>query len=92
MSQERPSDVGFCVVDSNADLIADSLVRRLRETAAEMESHVNRLYRGRNSYELNRIAKLDLEKTVRRLDYLAETLREVQRVQANGIAYLQAAE
>ena len=92
MSQERPSDVGFCVVDSNADLIADSLVRRLRETAAEMESHVNRLYRGRNSYELNSVAKLDLEKTVKRLNYLAETLREVQKVQAAGIAYLQAAE
>ena len=92
MSQERPSDVGFCVVDSNADLIADSLVRRLRETAAEMESHVNRLYRGRSSYELNSVAKLDLEKTVKRLNYLAETLREVQKVQAAGIAYLQAAE
>ena len=92
MSQERPSDVAFCVVDSNADLIADSLVRRLRETAAEMESHVNRLYRGRNSYALNSVAKLDLEKTVRRLNYLAETLREVQKVQAGGITYLQAAE
>ena len=92
MSQERPSDVGFCVVDSNADLIADSLVRRLRETASEMESHVNRLYRGRNSYDLNSLATLDLEKTVKRLTYMVETLREVQKVQAGGVTYLQAAE
>ena len=92
MSQERPSDVGFCVVDSNADLIADSLVRRLRETASEMESHVNRLYRGRHSYDLNNLATLDLEKTVRRLTYMVETLREVQKAQAGGVTYLQAAE
>ncbi len=65
MSHDRPSDVGFCVVDSNADLIADTLVRRLRETAAEMESEVNRLYRGRNAYDLNAVAKLDLEKTIK---------------------------
>ena len=92
MSKVRASDVGFCVVDGNADLIADSLVRRLRETAAEMESQVNRLYRGRRSYELNSVAKLDLDKTVRRLTYMAETLREVQNAQAEGVVYLQAAE
>ena len=92
MSQERPSDVGFCVVDSNADLIADSLVRRLRESAAEMESHVNRLYRGRNSFELNEVAKLDLEKTARRLNYMAETLRQIEKAQADGVHYLEAAE
>ena len=92
MSQERPSDVGFCVVDSNADLIADTLVRRLRETAAEMESQVNRLYRGRNSFELNAVAKLDLEKTMRRLNYVAETLRQVEKAQADSVRYLQAAE
>ena len=92
MSQERPTDVGFCVVDSNADLIADTLVRRLRETAAEMESHVNRLYRGRNSFELNAVAKLDLEKTVRRLNYMASTLREVETAQRTAVTYLQAAE
>ena len=92
MSQDRASDVGFCVVDSNADLIADTLVRRLRETAAEMESHVNRLYRGRASYDLNSVAQLDLEKTVKRLNYMAETLRQVQKAQAQGVTYLQAAE
>lgn len=92
MSHERPSDVRFCIVDDNADLIADTLVRRLRESAAEMESHVNRLYRGRRSYALNVPAKLDLEKTVRRLNYMAETLREVQKAQAHGVTYLQAAE
>ncbi len=92
MPLERPSDVGFCVVDSNADLIADTLVRRLRETAAEMESHVNRLYRGRNSFDLNGVATLDLDKTVKRLAYMVETLREVQNVQAAGVTYLQAAE
>ncbi|HEY8382015.1 MAG TPA: hypothetical protein VIL09_07700 [Microvirga sp.] len=91
MSHDRPSDVGFCVVDSNADLIADTLVRRLRETAAEMESEVNRLYRGRNAYDLNAVAKLDLEKTIKRLTYMAETLREVGGAQRK-VAYLQAAE
>jgi GTP1/Obg family GTP-binding protein len=92
MSQQRPSDVGFCVVDSNADFIADALVRRLRETAAEMESQVNRLYRGRNSYDLNAVARLDLDKTLKRLSYVTETLREVQKAQADGVTYLQAAE
>ncbi len=93
MSQERPSDVGFCVVDSNADLIADNLVRRLREMAADMESEVNRLYRGRNAYELNAAAQLELDKAVKRLQYMAGTLRDVQKAQNDGrVAYLQAAE
>lgn len=92
MSQERPSDAGFCVVDDNADFIADALVRRLRESAAEMESQVNRLYRGRNGYDLNAVARRDLEKTVRRLGYMAETLRDIQRAQSAGVTYLQAAE
>jgi hypothetical protein len=92
MPQQRPSNVGFCTVDDNADIIADALVRRLRETAAEMETQVNRLYRGRKSYELNAIAKLDLDKTVKRLRYMAETLREIEKAQAGGVTYLQAAE
>jgi hypothetical protein len=91
MPQERASDVGFCVVDSNADMIADALIRRLRETAADMESQANRLYRGRNAYDLNAVAKLDLERTVKRLNYIADTLRQVQGAQSR-IAYLQAAE
>ena len=57
-----------------------------------MESHVNRLYRGRNSFDLNGVATLDLDKTVKRLAYMVETLREVQKVQAAGVTYLQAAE
>jgi len=68
MSKQRASDVGFCIVDTNADLIADTLVRRLRETAAEMESSVNRLYRGRDAYDLNTVSQLDVEKTIRRLN------------------------
>ncbi len=83
MPLERPSDVGFCVVDSNADLIANTLVRRIREMAADMETEVNRLYRGRNAYDLNAVAKLDLDKTIKRLNYLAETLRDVQRSQSH---------
>ena len=92
MPQQRPSNVGFCAVDGNADIIADALVRRLRETAAEMETQVNRLYRGRKSYELNAIAKLDLDKTVKRLRYMAETLREIEKAQADAVTYMQAAE
>jgi hypothetical protein len=96
MSQERASEVGFCVVDDNADLIAETLVRRIRDAAAEVESEVNRLYRGRNAYDLNGPSRQDLERTVRRLDYLTRTLREVQEAQgreAQGrVAYLHAAE
>jgi len=93
MSKQRASDVGFCIVDDNADLIADTLVRRLRDTAAEMESHVNRLYRGRNAYDLNTVSQLDLDKTIRRLQYMAATLRDVQRSQSDErVTYLQAAE
>jgi hypothetical protein len=94
MTKERASDVGFCVVDDNADLIADNLVRRLREIAAEMEGQVNRLYRGRNAYDLNAVAQLDIDKTIRRLHYIAGTLRDVQDAQSDGanVTYLQAAE
>jgi hypothetical protein len=93
MSKERASEVGFCVVDDNADLIADNLVRRLRETVAEMESQVNRLYRGRNTYDLNTVAQLDVDKTIRRLQYMAGTLRDVQNAQGRDrVTYLQAAE
>jgi len=91
MSRERPTDVGFCVVDSNADLIANTLVRRVRDAAVEIESEVNRLYRGRNAFELTDLSQIDLEKTIKRLVYLAETLREVQRSQER-VVYLQAAE
>jgi hypothetical protein len=91
MSYESASQVGFCVVDSNADLIADTLVRRIREMTADMETEVNRLYRGRNAYDLNAVAKLDLDKTIKRLNYLSETLRDVQRSQLH-VKLLQAAE
>jgi hypothetical protein len=91
MSKVRASNVGFCVVDSNADVIADNLVHRIREAAGEMESQVNRLYRGRQSYDLTEGAKQDLEKAIERLAYMAKTLREVQGEQTK-IVYLQAAE
>lgn len=93
MSKERASTTGFCLVDDNADVIADNLVRRLRETAGEMESQVNRLYRGRNSYDLNSVARLDVEKTIRRLQYMVGTLKDVQRAQTQDkVTYLHAAE
>jgi hypothetical protein len=91
MSKVRASDVGFCVVDGNANVIADNLVHRLREAAVEMESQVNRLYRGREAYDLDQGAKLDLEKAIERLNYMARTLREVQNEQSK-VMYLQAAE
>jgi hypothetical protein len=60
------------VVDSNADPIAGAIVRRLRTSAAEMESEVNRLYRGRNAFELGDLAASDLERVIGRLKYMAE--------------------
>jgi hypothetical protein len=91
MPYERASDVGFCVVDSNADLIANALARRLRDAAADMETEANRLLRGRNAVELSDLAMIDLDRSIKRLGYIAETLREVQRAQARK-GYLQAAE
>lgn len=91
MSKIRASDVGFCIVDSNANAIADNLVRRIREAAVEMESQVNRLYKGRQAYDLEEGAKLDLDKAIERLNYMAQTLRQIQREQSE-VVYLQAAE
>jgi hypothetical protein len=91
MTKVRASDVGFCVVDDNANVIADNLVHRIREAAAEMESQVNRLYRGRRAYDLEEGTKLDLNKAIEQLNYMARTLREVQSEQSR-IVYLQAAE
>jgi hypothetical protein len=91
MAKVRASDVGFCVVDDNANVIADNLVHRIREAAAEMESQVNRLYRGRQAYDLEEGTKLDLNKAIEQLNYMARTLREVQSEQSR-IVYLQAAE
>ena len=91
MPFERPSDVGFYVVDSNVDVIANILVRRVRDGAAELETEINRLYRGRNAYALSEVAVADLDRTIRRLAYLADTLRDVQRAQRQD-KYLQAAE
>jgi len=91
MSKVRASAVGFCVNDSNADVIADNLVHRIKEAAAEMESQVNRLYRGRQAYDLKEGAKLDLERAIERLNYMAKTLREIQNEQSD-VVYLQAAE
>ena len=91
MAKVRASDVGFCVVDGNANVIADTLVHRIRETAAEMESQVNRLYRGRQAYDLEEGTRRDLEKAIEQLTYMARTLRDVQREQSQ-VVYLQAAE
>jgi hypothetical protein len=91
MSKVRASNVGFCVVDSNADVIADNLVHRIREAAVEMESQVNRLYRGRQAYDLNEGSRQDVERAIERLSYMARTLREVQSEQTK-VVYLQAAE
>ena len=91
MSNIRASHVGFCVVDSNADVIADNLVHRLHEATAEMESQVNRLYRGRQAYDLNEGSRLELEKAIERLNYMAQTLRDVYNEQTK-VVYLQAAE
>lgn len=91
MAKIRASDVGFCVVDDNANVIADNLVHRIREAAAEMESQVNRLYRGRQAYDLEQGAKLDLDKAIEQLTYMARTLREIRNEQSK-VVYLQAAE
>ena len=91
MAKLRASDVGFCVVDDNANVIADNLVHRIREATAEMESQVNRLYRGRQAYDLEDGAKLDLNRAIEQLTYMARTLRDVQREQSK-VVYLQAAE
>lgn len=74
--------VGFCVNDGNADVIADSLIRRLGERTADLESLANRLYRGRRAYDLSEGTKLDLERAIERLSYIAQTLREVQDAQS----------
>ncbi|MGO4389604.1 hypothetical protein AB4Y85_18965 [Microvirga sp. 2YAF29] len=91
MARMRASDVGFCVVDGNADVIADNLVHRIRETAVEMESQVNRLYRGRQAYDLTDGTKMDLDKAIEQLNYMARTLREIRSEQSK-VVYLQAAE
>lgn len=91
MPKVRASDVGFCVVDANANVIADNLVHRIRETAVDMEGHVNRLYRGRKAYDLSEGTKEDLDKAIEQLTYMARTLREIQNEQSKVI-YLQAAE
>ena len=91
MPTKNARDVGFCVVDANADPIANTLARRVREAAADMESEVNRLFRGRNAFELSDGALTDIERSIGRLKYMAETLREVEGAQKR-VAYLQAAE
>ena len=91
MSKVHASDVGFCIADSNANAIADNLVHGIHAAATEMESQVNRLYRGRQAYDLEDGAMLDLERAIERLNYMAKTLREVQAEQTH-VVYLQAAE
>ncbi len=91
MARMRASDVGFCVVDGNADVIADNLVHRIREATVEMEAQVNRLYRGRQAYDLAAGTKIDLDKAIEQLNYMARTLREIQSEQSK-VVYLQAAE
>ncbi len=91
MPKVHASDAGFCITDSNANAIADNLVHRINEAAAEMESQVNRLYRGRQAYDLEDGSMVNLERAIERLNYMAKTLREVQAEQSH-IQYLQAAE
>lgn len=91
MTKHIASDSGFCIAEGDASLVADLLVTRIRDTVAALDEPVNRLYRGRNSFELNARAIRDVERTIRRLEAMAETLRDVRRTQSR-VPYLQAAE
>ena len=89
----RASDIGFCVVDSNADLVAGTLVRRLRDASFDLERDVNRLVRGREAFALDAATAADLDKAIDRLARMADSLRGVRRAQGRDkVAYLQAAE
>lgn len=91
MMRQHEHETDFCIVEGNADLVADLLVRRLHRLASEMESEVNRLYRGREAYALAGAAERDIEQVAERLRYMTQTLREVQAARAPR-PYLVAAE
>ena len=90
MAKVRASDVGFCVVDDNANVIADNLVHRIREATAEMESQVNRLYRGRKAYDLE-TAPRSISKSHRAADLHGAHPARGEGEQSK-VVYLQAAE
>lgn len=78
------SQVGFCAVDANAGVIASNLVHRASEAAADLESTVNRLFRGRSTYTLSDGDLRELVNLASRFDYLARTARDVLSAQSDS--------
>lgn len=87
------SEVGFCVMDDNADLIAGNLVAQIRELSASIESKLNRLYKGREAFTLSDGEKQDLMKLAGQFVYFDRTASEILEAQeASEPVILQAAE
>lgn len=86
------SEVGFCVMDDNADLIASNLIAQISEYASMIESRMNRLFKGREAYTLSEGEKQLLIKLSGRLSYLDRTADQILEAQEPSETILQAAE
>lgn len=75
------SEVGFCVMDANADCIARNLIERLAEDASTDESLINRLYRGREVYSLSIHERMELVRFSKKCEYMALTALEILAAQ-----------
>jgi hypothetical protein len=86
------SEVGFCVVDDNADLIAGNLIAQIRELTSGIETRLNRLYKGREAYTLSDGEIRDLTKLAGQFLYFDRTASDILAAQASSEPVLQAAE
>lgn len=84
-------EVGFCLDDRLADPLAQSLVKIISDHMRECESRVNHLYRGRETFTLSRVDRIDLAKFAERCEYIAKTAHEILEAQ-EPVTYQQAAE
>lgn len=90
-TRKLASEVGFCVDDRLADPLAESVMHKIRHHGQECESRVNHLFRGRETFALSRIDRIDLEKFAERCEYMAKTAREILEAQ-EPVKHMQAAE
>jgi hypothetical protein len=83
--KKRPSDVGFCQFDDNAPAVTAMLVRKARDLMFEAESHMNRLYKGRDAIELEGTTLTEFQRLYAELGQMRKTAFDIMEAQSEPL-------
>ena len=88
-TRKLASETGFCLYDDNAEGITHRILSDIGRHLSEAESELKRLYRGRAAVIVNAGVVND---HLSRLEFMAQTYREILAAQEPAQPTLQAAE